>query len=167
MQINSQVKKFSTNIGKRLLVGLKFSLVISLLAYSALNLSVQLKTKTVKIFNNKASRKAKLVLQVEMADTEQTLLSGLSYRKSLPEKHGMLFSFRAPQKGFFWGKNTFIPLDLIFIDNNRKIVQISQIKSHDLTQIVSKVPVLYAIELNQGTANKYGLQVGDQLAWDY
>lgn len=125
-------------------------------------------TTALNIFSSKAvkNRQPKLALQVEIADTVAKQAYGLSYRKFLPEKQGMLFIFATSQMGSFWGKNTLIPLDLIYIDQNRKITQISQIKPHDLNPVPSQDKIRYALELNQGTAEKYGLQVGDQLVWN-
>jgi hypothetical protein len=175
MQINNQKMQFSAGI-------------FFLLLFSSLSLLAQVNTRTfnsrvmgantttinstnittVKIFADKAGKncKPKLILQVETANSELTQAYGLSNRKYLPEKQGMLFSFKAPLIGSFWGKNTFIPLDLIYIDSARKITQISQIRPHDLTTIASQSKIQYALELNQGTAEKYGLKIGDQLVWN-
>ncbi len=164
--------------------------IIFLLLIFNLNLLAQVPTKTIKIFpahynsikhspskvkhsSHKTTKNipesslpVKLTLQVEIADTELTQAYGLSHRKFLPEKQGMLFIFKAPQIGSFWGKNTLIPLDLIYIDHDHKIVQISKIQPHDLTAVPSQDKIQHALELNQGTADKYGLQVGDRLIWN-
>ncbi len=171
MQINNLKTQFFFRLSRKFILG-----VIFLLFFSNLSLLAQLPTKTVRIFannsgttkssKNKLDPKEKLILQVETADTEATQAYGLSHRKFLPEKQGMLFIFKAPQIGSFWGKNTLIPLDLIYIDHDRKIVQISKIQPHDLTAVPSQDKIQHALELNQGTADKYGLQVGDRLIWN-
>ncbi len=171
MQINNLKTQFFFRLSRKFILG-----VIFLLFFSNLSLLAQLPTKTVRIFannsgttkssKNKLDPKEKLILQVETADTEATQAYGLSYRKFLPEKQGMLFVFKNPVIGSFWGKNTLIPLDLIYLDSDHKIAQISQIQPHDLTLVTSQSKIQYALELNQGTAEKYGLKVGDQVFWN-
>jgi uncharacterized membrane protein (UPF0127 family) len=104
------------------------------------------------------------VFKVEIADTEQEAELGLMYRKSMPEDHGMLFEFPAPQAASFWMKNTFIPLDIVFVDQSGRIATIAaDAAPESLAPIPSRVAVAGAIEINGGLAAKLGLKPGDMV----
>lgn len=99
----------------------------------------------------------------EIADTEGKRAKGLMFRKSgeLPEDQGMLFIY--PDEGLrsFWMKNTFIPLDMIFMDSQKTVVGIVESAS-PLTESPRKVdrPSQLILELNAGSAKKWGIAVG-------
>jgi hypothetical protein len=73
----------------------------------------------------------------------------------------MLFKFESPRIGSIWMKNTYIPLDLAYIDINGKIVDIKQLQPHELNPVRSSSLVLYALEMNKGWFAKQDLRVGD------
>jgi uncharacterized membrane protein (UPF0127 family) len=100
-------------------------------------------------------------IYVEYADTPETRQLGLMYRRTLCEDCGMLFKFSGIQIGSIWMKNTYIGLDLAYIDSNGKVTDIKQLTAHDLTPVKSSAPVLYALEMNQGWFAKQDIQVGD------
>jgi len=100
---------------------------------------------------------------LEIADTESTRSRGLMHRDSMPADHGMLFIFDAPQELNFYMKNTRIPLDIIFVDENARVISIAQMHPYDWSTTSSGAPARYAIELNQGAAARSGAAVGDQL----
>jgi len=102
--------------------------------------------------------------ELEIAKTQDARMTGLMRRDSMPADHGMIFVFRTVQEWSFYMKNTRIPLDIVFVDANGRIVSIQQMKPYDLTSISPPAPVKYAIELNQGAAAKAGAKVGDQLS---
>jgi hypothetical protein len=98
---------------------------------------------------------------VEIASSPETREKGLMFRKSLPENQGMLFIFDYPQQVNFWMKNTFIPLDIAFINAKGVITEIRQMKPHDLTPVESKSnEVFYVIEANVGWFAKNKLSAG-------
>ena len=101
--------------------------------------------------------------ELEIANTQDARMTGLMRRDSMPADHGMIFVFRTVQEWSFYMKNTRIPLDIVFVDANGRIVSIQQMKPYELTSISPPAPVKYAIELNQGAAAKAGAKVGDQL----
>jgi uncharacterized membrane protein (UPF0127 family) len=101
---------------------------------------------------------------IEIALTPKQHERGLMFRKYLPYKHGMLFLYKRPQLARFWMKNTFIPLDLIFIDSQDKIIQIhehAQPLSQDL--ICSKKPIKAILELFAGSVARYNIKINQSI----
>ena len=101
-------------------------------------------------------------LHVELAVTGPQQERGLMYRTSLNVDQGMLFIFPDSQNRAFWMKNTRIPLDLIFLDADRKIVHIAHdAQPEDETLIPSQQPAAYVLEVLGGQAVEWGLADGD------
>ena len=98
---------------------------------------------------------------VEVSKTKDQLSRGLMFRKKLEDDSGMLFVFEKPQILSFWGMNTFMPLDIAFIDINGVIRSIDRIKEHNLTSVKSSCPCSYALEVSDGWFNSNGFSVGD------
>ena len=92
---------------------------------------------------------------VEVAKTNKEQAKGLMHRLDLKKNRGMLFLFDNEKKASFWMKNTFIPLDIIFINKNGSINRIyKNTKPKSLKRIKSKGEVLAVLEINAGEANK-------------
>jgi uncharacterized membrane protein (UPF0127 family) len=87
------------------------------------------------------------------------------FRKELPEGQGMLFDFHREQQVGFWMKNTLIPLDMIFIAGDGRIVNIAH-SAKPLSEDVlySRGPVRAVLEVIGGTARKLGIEPGDRAA---
>jgi uncharacterized membrane protein (UPF0127 family) len=86
-------------------------------------------------------------------------------RKELPEGRGMLFDFEREQDVAFWMKNTYIPLDMIFIRANGRILRIAENTTPlSLQTVPSGGPVRGVLEVIGGTARKLGIAPGDQVA---
>ena len=100
---------------------------------------------------------------LEIANDFNTRAFGLMKRDSMPDGHGMIFVFAREQVLPFHMKNTRIPLDIVFVDANGRIVTIKQMKPYDLNVTSSDRPAKWAIELNKGAADAAGVKVGDQL----
>jgi len=101
---------------------------------------------------------------VELATNDAERSKGLMFVKSLPEGQGMLFDFKRDQPVSFWMHNTYIPLDMIFIAGNGRIMHIAENAkplSDDL--IPSQYPVRAVLEVIGGTAEKLGLKTGDRV----
>lgn len=99
---------------------------------------------------------------VEIADTDQSRERGLMFRQRLPEGHGMLFDFGEPRPVAMWMKNTYIPLDMLFIRADGTIAYIAENtvpKSLDTIGITE--PVLAVLELPAGTAKAKDIRSGD------
>jgi uncharacterized membrane protein (UPF0127 family) len=105
------------------------------------------------------------VFSVEMATTEQEKETGLMYRKELADGKGMLFDFSPEQQVSMWMKNTFIPLDMIFIRADGRILRIAENTEPQSTKIISSGGLAKGVlEVIAGTAKKYGIQPGDRVA---
>jgi uncharacterized membrane protein (UPF0127 family) len=105
------------------------------------------------------------VFTVELAVTDADRQRGLMFRKELPEGHGMLFDFQRDQELGFWMKNTYIPLDMIFITGDGRIHRIAE-NTEPLSERVvpSNGPVRAVFEVIAGTARKLGIAPGDRVA---
>jgi uncharacterized membrane protein (UPF0127 family) len=105
------------------------------------------------------------VFSVEMATTEEEKQTGLMYRKELPDGKGMLFDFSPEQQISMWMKNTYIPLDMIFIRADGRILRIAENTEPLSTKIISSGGLAKGVlEVIAGTAQKYGIQPGDRVA---
>jgi len=99
--------------------------------------------------------------KIEIADDPQEWEMGLMFRKDLAENAGMLFKMEEGVK-MFWMKNTYIPLDIIFIDSNGVIKTIHKnAKPESLTPISSNVSVNTVLEINGGMTDTLGIKEGD------
>ena len=98
---------------------------------------------------------------IEIADTDAKTQRGLMNRDSMADDHGMLFIFPQPDHLEFYMKNTRFPLDIVFLDANRRVVAIEQRAPFDETSHGPAVPTQFVIELNLGTAKNIGLVRGD------
>ena len=105
--------------------------------------------------------------QVELALTQQEQAKGLMFREKLDENKGMLFVFKEEAVYPFWMRNTLIPLDIIWLNYEKEVVFISkntQPCPSDLCPSINpEKTAKYVLELNAGTADKIGLQPGDQM----
>ncbi len=99
----------------------------------------------------------------ELSATSEQRKAGLMYRKELEKDGGMLFVFPGEMPLHFYMHNTIIPLDIAFINSNREIVDIKQMKPLDLTTISSSKPALMALEVNRGFFDRHKIQVGDKI----
>ena len=105
------------------------------------------------------------VFSVEMATTEEEKQTGLMWRKELADGKGMLFDFSPEQQISMWMKNTYIPLDMIFIRADGRILRIAEnTVPLSETLVPSGGPVLAVLEVVAGTAKKLGIAAGDRVA---
>ena len=104
-------------------------------------------------------------ISVEIADTDALQEQGLSDRDSLGANSGMLFAFPSDQRPEFWMKDMHFPLDIIWIDDSGKIVDITQdILPDSYPSTVSpKALVRYVLEVNAGFASAHSILVGDSV----
>lgn len=106
-------------------------------------------------------KKVRHTFTVWLADTPQRQAQGLMFVRSLPADRGMLFVHREPRAISMWMKNTYIPLDMVFIDAAGRIQQIvEQTTPHSLDLIRSEAPARAVLEIAGGEARKLGLHAG-------
>ncbi len=99
--------------------------------------------------------------QVETAVSDEDLARGLMYRKKLDADKGMIFIFETPRNTAFWMKNTYIPLDMIFVNKDYKISGIVEnVAPLSEKLIYSPKQTIAVIELNAGTVSKTNLHKG-------
>jgi uncharacterized protein len=107
-------------------------------------------------------------IQVEIADSAETRSIGLMNRDELAEYSGMLFIFEKEQPLSFWMKNTLIPLDIYYIDENWRIVDIQYMtpcSSDPCPSYPSAAPAKYALEINGGLSGSIGATIGDVVTY--
>ena len=112
-----------------------------------------------------ASCGEKVRVRVEIADNPVARYIGLRGRESMPEDRGMLFVYPAEAPRTFTMANTPIPLSIAFIDSERRIIDIQDMKSFDdeLPGYDSAKPAQYVLEVNQGFFERRGVKVGDRV----
>lgn len=102
---------------------------------------------------------------VELASTPDQRSQGLMFRREMARDAGMLFDFGPrPRRASMWMKNTYIPLDMLFIKSDGEIESIAERTTpHSLEAISSRGPVRYVLELIGGTATRLGIRPGDRV----
>jgi uncharacterized protein len=104
-------------------------------------------------------------ISVGIADNEDKRAKGLMGRRSMPENAGMLFVFDKETVLSFWMKDTYLPLDMIFVDDAFEIVNIvKNTKPLDKDIIPSVYPGRYVVETNAGFSDRNGIKIGDKIS---
>jgi len=107
-----------------------------------------------------------IAYRVEVARTPNEQARGLMYRTSLPDHGGMIFPMAPPRFASFWMKNTYIPLDILFIRADGTIARIAaDTVPEDLTPVESGEPVAAVLEIAGGGAAAEGIAEGDVVIW--
>ncbi len=110
------------------------------------------------------TRDGPVQFSVEIAVTPQERAVGLMHRRELIADHGMIFDFGAEQNVTMWMRNTYLPLDMLFIDSGGAIRHIAK-RTTPLSErtISSQVPVRYVLEINGGLADRHKIAIGDMV----
>lgn len=104
--------------------------------------------------------------RVEVASNFAEQEKGLMFRKTLGPAEGMIFPQERPQPAAFWMKNTVIPLDIVFVGTDHRIVNVAaNARPYDLSPIYSAGPVICVLELAGGRAAQLGIGTGDLVTW--
>ena len=102
--------------------------------------------------------------KVEVASTPLQWEQGLMFRQNLAPDAGMLFDFKAVAPMSMWMKNTFIPLDMVFIDAQGRVINIAErTVPQSLEPVSAAAPARAVLELNAGTASRLGIRPGDRV----
>jgi uncharacterized membrane protein (UPF0127 family) len=106
-------------------------------------------------------------ITAELAITDAERARGLMFREKLLPDQGMLFVFERESAVAFWMKNTLIPLDMLWLDRDRRVVHIEKnvppCKADPCPSYAPARPGLYVLELPAGAADRFGLKAGDRL----
>lgn len=98
--------------------------------------------------------------EIEIADTASERAKGLSGRQRMPDNHGMLFIFDKPDRHVFWMKDTYLSLDIIFFDNDFKVVGIIENTTPmSLSYLEIDANARYVLEVLAGTVKKHGINL--------
>jgi len=107
---------------------------------------------------------------VELATTPKQHSLGLMFRDRMDSDHGMLFIFPSATTRSFWMKNTRIPLDILYFDENLRLVSVAKnvkpCRTPQCPAYSSAGPARYVLELNAGKASELGVKPGDELVLD-
>lgn len=105
-------------------------------------------------------------IHIEIADTPVSREVGLMYREELGGNQGMLFVFEAESIRSFWMRNTVLPLDMIFVTADYRIVTIHENTiPYTVRSYISDQPVLYVVEVNGGFCAERGVKLGDLISY--
>jgi len=103
-------------------------------------------------------------IDVEFAKNDMERSLGLMYRSSMDEHQGMWFIFPEEAPRSFYMRNTEIPLDIIYLDKDKKVVSIAKnARPYDETSLPSEKPAMYVLEINGGLSDKWGIEKGDRM----
>ena len=107
-------------------------------------------------------------ISVEIADSDEEISRGLMWRKTLDRDKGMLFIYPDNAVRYFWMKNTYIKLDMAFIDANHVIrtIHTADRIGDEKTLYSSLVPVQYVLEVNAGWFKQHNIGIGDTVYFD-
>ncbi|KFD39121.1 DUF192 domain-containing protein [Schleiferia thermophila] len=108
------------------------------------------------------------LLEIEVAVSDEEIQYGMMYRRSMAENRGMFFVMKNERPQSFWMKNTYIPLDIVYINSQKRIVSIQK-DAEPLSErsLPSYEPALYVLEVNAGFCDRHGVKVGDLVLFEY
>ena len=105
-------------------------------------------------------------LTIEIADNEAETTQGLMYRRSMPDSCGMIFIFPDSQPRSFWMKNTYLPLDILYLDESKKIVTIQANRTPFSEEAIPSFEnAKFVLEVNAGYCRRKGIEKGDMVNW--
>jgi uncharacterized membrane protein (UPF0127 family) len=105
-----------------------------------------------------------LKIAIEIADEEEERLRGLMYRTQLPENSGMLFIFPYEEPRSFWMKNTYLSLDIIYVNADKEIVSIQPYTQPlSMLSIPSGAAARYVVEVIAGFTENHSIRPGDRV----
>jgi uncharacterized membrane protein (UPF0127 family) len=104
------------------------------------------------------------LIDAQVAATDEQRMTGLMFRKEMPQQEGMLFVFELPSQQCFWMKNTLLPLSVAFVADDGTIVNIDEMQPQTLDSHCSAKPVRYVLEMNKGWFSRKGIKAGARLS---
>jgi len=105
-------------------------------------------------------------IKIEIADNDFEQQTGLMYRKKMDTDKGMLFIFEEIKIRSFYMKNTYIPLDIIYINTDNTIINIAKnAEPLNETSLFSDTPAKYVLEINAGLSDTWGIKKGNKISF--
>mmetsp|Transcript_16048 Transcript_16048/g.48371 ORF Transcript_16048/g.48371 Transcript_16048/m.48371 type:complete len:194 (+) Transcript_16048:72-653(+) len=106
-----------------------------------------------------------ITADLEVPDSYETFMRGLMYRSSVCDHCSMMFAWTRDGSRPFWMKDTWIPLDLVWVSHDNVIVDIKQARANDLSSVKNESPAQYVFEFREHWCADHGVAVGDTLSW--
>jgi uncharacterized membrane protein (UPF0127 family) len=117
-------------------------------------------------FISKANNDTLRKIDIEIAETDDERAQGLMRRRSMSDEQGMLFIFSEAAEQSFWMKDTYISLDIIYVDDKKEIVSIQKYTTPQSEEsLPSYKKAQYVVEVNAGFCDKYHIAFGDRIAF--
>jgi len=139
---------------------IKFLPIILVVIFPPLALAQPTSLTSLAITTNSGTK----IFSVQIADTSKVKEKGLMFVKKMPDNHGMLFTYDTERITNMWMKNTYISLDMLFINGNKEIVKIvKNTIPHSEEIISSSSKVRYILEINGGMSDKLNIKIGDKV----
>ena len=107
--------------------------------------------------------KGRFTYRMELAVTEEQQACGLMFRREMPRDAGMAFPMRPPRMTGFWMENTFLPLDIIYVSPQGRVLNVMRGQPYSRAVLNSAGLTAEVIELNAGEAERIGLKSGDRV----
>lgn len=119
-------------------------------------------------FFKKNGKKPVVKIDIEVADNPEARAKGMMYRKSNDENRGMLFIFPVEEEQSFWMQNTYISLDIIYVNGQKEIVKIHKNTTPRSTaSLPSGKIAIYVVEVNGGFTDEFDIKEGDRIDFNY
>jgi uncharacterized membrane protein (UPF0127 family) len=140
----------------------RFLVVMALLTAGLVHPAQGMRRDTLKLVTSQGVRD----IAVEVTESPQEKATGLMFRTTLPDNAGMLFFYETPQEITMWMRNTYIPLDMVFIRADGQVHRI-EARTEPLSEdiVSSRGDVTACLELAGGAAERLGLKVGDRVEY--
>lgn len=116
--------------------------------------------RAIKLLPPESAKQKPVVIRAEVAVTDTQRQTGLMYRKSMAQDTGMIFYWDEPQQIYMWMKNTFIPLDMIYINGAEVVGVIEATKTQNTTPLTIPALADSVLEVNHGVASQHGISRG-------
>lgn len=144
-----------------LLIPVAIGLIISYLPSKQKQMGPKFQKEGTLQITDESQSKVLTNLDIEIAENDDDRTRGLMWRRHMDEEQGMLFIMEQQEMQAFWMLNTYIPLDILFIDEQFRIVTIQKnTKPQTLDQVPSSAPARYVLEVNGGYCDRHSIREG-------
>lgn len=113
------------------------------------------------------SGELKATFDIEIAEKDKDVIQGLKYREDMEDDQAMFFIFKSLDYHSFWMQDTFMSLDMLFIDHEDRITDIERGTTPFSEELIMpNMPNLYVLEIKAGIANKLNIKEMDKITWE-